>query len=121
MFVLKGTTYDIVWDIDRLFRDVDSGAVSCRCERILLANINDYSDGDGSDGNLLDADITERIVVFELADRHNCLVNGSMAKRKAEKLGIITAEVLIIPFSVQRKYIINYDKDLYKTTIDEYK
>ncbi len=121
VFVLKGSSYDIVWDIERLFSDIDSGAVTCKTERTLLVNINDYSGNDGNDESLLDADITERIVIFELADRQNCLVNGVMAKRKAEKLGIITAEVLVIPFSTHRRYIFNYDKELYKSVINEYK
>lgn len=121
VFVLKGSSFDIIWDIERLFSDIDCGTVTCRKERTLLANINDYNENDVDDKSLLDADITERIVVFELADRQNCLVDGSMAKRKAEKLGIITAEVLIIPFSAHKKYIFNFDKEIYRSVINEYK
>lgn len=121
VFVLRGSSFDIIWDIERLFSDIDNGTVICRTERTLLANINDYNENDVDDKSLLDADITEKIVIFELADRQNCLVDGSMAKRKAEKLGIITAEVFVVPFSVHRKYILNFDKEIYKSVVNEYK
>lgn len=98
----------MVWDIDRLVRELDSEIQPqmVATERLRpgewLQIDRDYA---------MKTDVTRPILVFELLDNRAFTADGNYRLYKAVSTGVQSMHVIFVPYDVHTAYILNYDRE----------
>ena len=115
---LKTKSTFILWDVERMIRDMKSRKLVSTVRAIPIANLIDPRDG--VDYDVMGCDVnTFPIVVFLAPDKYRVLT-GEEQIIKARQMDCKTISCYTFQPKQHKNYIIDYDEDAYLRAIEEY-
>ena len=107
----------IIWDIEKILKDKDKFKTREYDVKYLARN-NPFH---GSEEYVMNADITQPLIVVSLTENIDKLIDGNHRLQKALKLSVEKIAAYFLTFEEHRNYIIDYEERIYCDVVNHWK
>ena len=115
---LKTKTAVLWWNLDEIERDIERSRFVVELKRMLVVNLVGLYTLEDVDWTKVDVSIPP-IVASLGADKY-CVLSGGEQIEKARLLGFKTLRCFFLKPSQHKRYIIDYDEEIYRRAVSEY-
>lgn len=106
----------VMWDIEKMLNSKQSFKMKVFDVEELAAGNLFYGDFEYA----MKTDITQPLIVVQLSENIDKLIDGNHRLQKALKTGIKKITAYYLSFEEHRKYIVNYDAEIYRKVIEHW-
>ena len=107
--------YQIIWDISALIKDLENTDFIILNYRVPdLVRINNFF---GNAEYAMNSNLKSPCIIVELSKNIEKLIDGNHRLYKANQLNIEYIKCYLLPEEYHKRFIIDYDSDIYKKVI----
>lgn len=115
---LKTKTAVLLWELGKIEQDIEARRFSFEQKRMLVVNLMGLYRINDVDWTQVDLSVPP--IVAALDSNKYCVLSGGEQIEKARLLGFRELRCFYLKPSQHKRYIVDYDEDIYRRAVSEY-